>query len=383
MLLKVIHGEDGTETLKNMHVPHFPEMALFTANIIYSTEPGFTDSKIIVTHHQPRSQSPTTEANTNADAASTTETNNENAHTLSIPLTPDVRGLAELGIVMHSSPTKGYNMGKEYNEWFSECFGYRVVLAYLGPNWRPVLGSFPPSRSAAHREERSVSLRGAMGLLGSVLGLMVLVGVVNFLLSRRLWMILWATGATLLLSAFGTRGFGLVDNWNRDGDEKITFADAAPYLIASQTSVDNVSGRLAGDESMDVTKFRPNIVVSGAETAFEEDFWAELRVGEEGARLLLTQNCVRCKSVNVDYATGKIGTGQSGSGSVLKKLMIDRRVDRGAKYSPVFGRYGFLDRGSERAMIQVGDRVMVSKRLEEHTVFGELNYDERSGDVND
>ncbi|GLB10823.1 hypothetical protein AtubIFM57258_007235 [Aspergillus tubingensis] len=151
-------------------------------------------------------------------------------------------------------------------------------------------------------------------------------------------------------------------------EEQITFADTAPYLIVSRTSVEDVSARLAGDEEMDVTKTRPNIVISGAETAFEEDFWAEVQIGEPGsARLLLTANCIRCQSLNVDYTTGKMGTGESGT--VLKKLMKDRRVDKGAKFSPVFGRYGFLDGGSDGRTVRVGDAVVVARRVKERTVY--------------
>lgn len=156
----------------------------------------------------------------------------------------------------------------------------------------------------------------------------------------------------------------------RRREDRITFADCAPYLVISETSVDNVSARLSDGEGMDRTKFRPNIVVSGAETAFEEDFWTALGIGSHGARLLLTGNCVRCQSLNVDFRTGKMGTGEAGG--VFKKLMKDRRVDRGARFSPVFGRYSFLDRGAAGEAIRVGDEVEVLARGEERTVTGEL-----------
>lgn len=55
---------------------------------------------------------------------------------------------------------------------------------------------------------------------------------------------------------------------------------------------------------------------------------------------------------------------------MLKKLNSDRRVDRGAKWSPVFGRYSFLAPDCDGQVISVGDEVVVSKRLEETTKFG-------------
>ncbi|GKZ22799.1 hypothetical protein AbraIFM66951_003960 [Aspergillus brasiliensis] len=342
MLLKVLpNGE-----YKNMHVPHFPEMSLFYTDIIYSddgkTASEAESSRIVVTYRPPSDQA-------------------QFQRRLEVPLVPDTTGLEEVEVVMHQSPTKGYIMGKEYNEWFSECFGYRVVLVYLGGNYRGVLGSFAPEKSAAHRGSMQMWWKRD-GVLGLGTGL---VGVI--------FLVFWVGVGMGLLGSIGAAGAAGAVFWygagcKYDKEEQITFADTAPYLLVSRTSVDDVSARLAGDEEMDVTKFRPNIVVSGAETAFEEDFWAEVQIGEPGlAKLLLTANCVRCQSLNVDYTTGKMGTGESGT--VLKKLMKDRRVDKGAKFSPVFGRYGFLDRESDGRTVRVGDAVMVARRVKERMVY--------------
>ncbi|GFF49583.1 MOSC domain-containing protein 1, mitochondrial [Aspergillus udagawae] len=364
MLLKVIPGQNGACTLKNMHVPHFPEMALFTTEIVYPDEEKDVPGRIIVTYHPP--------------ADSHLDNKDKATKTLEIPLQPDIRGLRQLSIEMHRSPTTGYDMGDPYNEWFSERFGYGVVLAYLGPHSRRVLGSFAPGKSPAHAVDRPVvSTRSLVGL--AVLTL-VLNGVrVSSGASAsgpvqsareellRHWPGVAATVVAGLLSWVLLRGLSTAKE-----DESITFADTAPYLLTSETSLDELSARFAGDERMDMTKFRPNIVVSGPATAFEEDFWAELRVGqsEAAARLLLTANCVRCRSINVDYATGKMGTGETGS--ALKKLMNDRRVDKGVKYNPVFGRYVFLDPASDKVMIRVGDEVDVLRTMKERTIYGQL-----------
>lgn len=73
----------------------------------------------------------------------------------------------------------------------------------------------------------------------------------------------------------------------------------------------------------------------------------------------MAHNCVRCKSINIDYNTGKPGVGAQGE--VLKKLQKDRRIDIGSKYSPVFGRYSFWGVGEQDEVLRVGDRVNVSK----------------------
>ncbi|CAG7952466.1 unnamed protein product [Penicillium salamii] len=325
MLLKVISSEEGI-TLKNMHVPHFPEMSLFQTDIEY---PALnTAGKVIVTYNPPGSDS----------------------RHLEIPLTPSTKVLNSLNITMHQSPTKGYDMGPEYNDWFSECFGYPVILAYLGPHTREVLGTLAPAKSKSRKSSWSL---GKWEL--SILSLVAVLTVFGYQLRAELI-------GCLLICILGIGGF----NYLRPED-RITFADCAPYLVISETSVQDVSGRLG--EEMDRTKFRPNIVVSGAEQAFEEDFWCALQIGQ--ARLLLTGNCIRCQSLNVDYGTGKMGTGESGT--VLKKLMKDRRVDLGARFSPVFGRYSFLDRGVG-ACLKIGDEVLVAERGDTRSILGMSHY---------
>lgn len=349
MLLKVKQGDDGSETLQNMHVPHFPEMSLFLTNIVFPTEDN-NNGKIIVTYRPPRVE----------------DNHDPRIKTLEVPLDPDVRGLEKSTVTIHQSPTTGYHMGSKYSDWFSQCFGYKVVLVYLGPHWRRVLGSFPPGKSQAHCEKvtpliptRSVAVLALLSLLLNLIGEPIGQRDIGSLILLSLLTTVPAALLALVVNRYGSGG-------GKRKEERITFADTAPYLVISEKSVDDVTARLAGDEEMDLTKSRPNIVISGAETAFEEDFWAELTV-KGHVRLLLTANCIRCQSLNVDYTTGKMGTGESGT--IFKKLMKDRRVDKGARFSPVFGRYSFLDQSSENALIRVGDEVVVSRRVKERTTY--------------
>lgn len=185
-------------------------------------------------------------------------------------------------------------------------------------------------------------------------------------------------------------------------DYHIAFSDAAPYLVTSRASLDDVTARLResaavdadGREEMrpvemDMRKFRPNIVVDGAgEAVWAEDYWAELtilrsyRSDHDGGRetktdkrlgiirLALTANCGRCQSINMDYVTGRITRGPLGA--VLKLLMRDRRVDTGNRWDPVFGRYGFLlggDGDGDEFVVSVGDEVRVSRRNEVRSVW--------------
>ncbi|KAL2365485.1 hypothetical protein RJZ56_001613 [Blastomyces dermatitidis] len=338
MLLKV----QPDRSLKNMQVCHIQQMALFTTDVIF---PGSKSAEGVVAEEGKvlvRYQAPIGHPDRDV------------VRELEIPLEPtDLVGLRFLEVDMYNSKTRAYDMGREYSDWFSECFGFEVVLAYLGGNRRPVLGDIPPNASAKKVKEKRAaaesqsasSNRGSGG---------------------------WLTGITQSLPNFGndtgtgTPSSAKENNDDAGDDEWITFADMAAYLVVSETSLGDVSSRLPEGETMDVTKFRPNIVLSGAPEAYEEDFWGEVMVKDD-IRFILTANCARCVSINVDYDTGAPGSGESGT--MLKKLMRDRRVDQGNKYSPIFGRYGFIDKGSDGLYIGVGDEVVVSKRNEERTTF--------------
>ncbi|KIX94295.1 uncharacterized protein Z520_10005 [Fonsecaea multimorphosa CBS 102226] len=331
---------------KNMAVAYFTEMCLFTT--AFGGEGGSgSDPKVIVTYTKDH-------VFDHPDQKVTPEP-------LQVPLSPDTAGLDEVEVTMHSSPCIGYDMGEEYNRWFSERFGYEVKLLYIGANKRKVLGNMPPNVAAQQRSggttrESNATKSNANSWLGSI-----------------------TSTATSLARAI-TGGAGGESDMDKENlyegiDEGISFADVAPYLVISTKSWENAQRRLPDTEEMDISKFRPNIIVEGAEEEFEEDYWAEILIGDgdesNGAKIILTQNCARCNSLNVDYTTGKVGQGESGK--ILKKLQSDRRVDPGAKWSPVFGRYGFLARvpeGKSAAEIKVGDEVRIVRRNSERTKFG-------------
>lgn len=245
---------------------------------------------------------------------------------IEILLTPSTfTNLKTVDVNMHQSPTTAFDMGDKYNDWFSKHFGFKVILAYYGGNTRQVLGNLP-GKPASELPKPKTSMSRILSRV-PVIGPML-----------------------------------------DPDDEVIAFNDCAPYLVITEKSTEDVTARLPDDVEMDITKFRANIVLRGSPTAFDEDFWGELLLGDN-ARIILTANCGRCVSLNVDYETGKVGTGRAGG--VLKLLAKDRRVDLGMKYSPIFGRYGFLSKPSEGKTLNVGDEVVVSRRIEERTVFRE------------
>lgn len=87
--------------------------------------------------------------------------------------------------------------------------------------------------------------------------------------------------------------------YSRQGD-KTGFSDGFPLLLISEASLDDLNGRL--DSPVSMTRFRPNIVVSGAE-AFAEDNWKEIKVGDITMRVV--KPCSRCSIPSVDPLSGK------------------------------------------------------------------------------
>lgn len=312
MLFKVL-PEGSQQPRRRMTVTNTPEMTLFRPRIDLRDDSDSAKGSLTVTYSPP-------------DGAESQE--------ITFPLVPDISCLEIVDTALHASPTKAYNMGHRCNAWFSSCFGYEVILVYLGPNLRPIRGNLSPKLTDKEGSSRD-----------------------------------WISNLIGILPNFGTS--------SATGEERITFADMAPYLIVTEESRNEVSTRLPDGMEMDMTKFRPNIVVSGASAPYEEDYWAGLQIATRGdneheipnIKLILTQNCTRCVSLNIDYSTGKAGKGEGGS--VLKKLMQDRRVDKSIKWSPVFGRYAFLNVGDGASRtIAVGDTATVCKRNEERTGLG-------------
>jgi uncharacterized protein YcbX len=82
----------------------------------------------------------------------------------------------------------------------------------------------------------------------------------------------------------------------------VSFADAFPFLLISDGSLDELNRRLP--RPITAERFRPNIVVSGC-APFAEDAWTRLRIGALGFRGV--KRCDRCAVTTVDPDTGARG----------------------------------------------------------------------------
>jgi uncharacterized protein YcbX len=85
---------------------------------------------------------------------------------------------------------------------------------------------------------------------------------------------------------------------------EVVLADGFPLLVTTDGSLDDLNRRLEerGAPAVPMDRFRPNVVVRGA-SAFDEDRWEEIAVGE--TRLRLVKPCARCPVVTTDQRSGE------------------------------------------------------------------------------
>lgn len=88
--------------------------------------------------------------------------------------------------------------------------------------------------------------------------------------------------------------------------EHVSLADTGPLLLTSETSMGRLNEWLAesGEPPLPISRFRPNVVIDGAEP-FTEDRWAGVRIGEVDYRT--TELCDRCVMTTIDVATLRSG----------------------------------------------------------------------------
>jgi uncharacterized protein YcbX len=84
--------------------------------------------------------------------------------------------------------------------------------------------------------------------------------------------------------------------------DRVSFADAFPFLLISEASLKGLNRRLSVPVEMD--RFRPNIVVEGCQE-HAEDGWSRVRLGEVVFRI--AKPCARCVVTTVDQQTGERG----------------------------------------------------------------------------
>jgi len=109
------------------------------------------------------------------------------------------------------------------------------------------------------------------------------------------------------------------------------FSDGYPILIANESSLADLNDRLQarGSSPVPMNRFRPNIVISGAD-AWAEDGWKWLTINS--IRFEVPKPCARCAITTVDQTTGTVPV----KGEPLATLETFRR-DIGGVSGVIFG----------------------------------------------
>lgn len=91
----------------------------------------------------------------------------------------------------------------------------------------------------------------------------------------------------------------------RPGD-RVSFADAVPFLALSTASLDDLNDRLVarGEEPVPMDRFRPNLVLTGC-PPYAEDTWTRFRLGDLTFRH--AGPCARCVVTTTDQLTAARG----------------------------------------------------------------------------
>ncbi len=127
-------------------------------------------------------------------------------------------------------------------------------------------------------------------------------------------------------------------------EDRVSFADGFPLLVATRASIEAVA---ASGGAPDARRFRPNLLLEGAE-AFEEDEWARITIGD--VVIELVKPCARCSMLDVDPDRGARAPGTL---AALAKLRT-----RGNK--TYFGQNG-VARAGLGSVLRVGDAVHVER----------------------
>jgi uncharacterized protein len=93
-----------------------------------------------------------------------------------------------------------------------------------------------------------------------------------------------------------------VDPKYKVNDEHVSLADAYPFLIIGESSLEDLNSKLS--EPVPMNRFRPNFVFTGGQ-AFEEDKWRNFKIGD--VRFVGVKPCARCVLTTVNQDTAEKG----------------------------------------------------------------------------
>lgn len=133
-----------------------------------------------------------------------------------------------------------------------------------------------------------------------------------------------------------------VDHKYAQPGDVVSFADGYPVLFALEASLTDLNSRGLGH--IEMLRFRPNLIISGG-TAWEEDSWRHIRVGDAAFRT--PKPCARCQMITVDPHTAHVG----------QEPMRTLATFRTSGNKVLFGMNACWEQSSATA-IRVGDQVL-------------------------
>ncbi|MDM7853708.1 MOSC domain-containing protein [Cellulomonas alba] len=124
------------------------------------------------------------------------------------------------------------------------------------------------------------------------------------------------------------------EHGGRPGDT-LSFADDGPLLVTTTASMERLNAwiREAHPEhaTLPMERFRPNLVVDGADEPFAEDAWRSMRVGD--VELRFAEQCDRCVMTTIDLET--LRTGKEPIRTLARHRRWDGKTWFGVRMVPV------------------------------------------------
>lgn len=121
-----------------------------------------------------------------------------------------------------------------------------------------------------------------------------------------------------------------VDPEYGEPDDRVSFADGYPVLLANTASLRSLNDLIAESGSLEgplpMTRFRPNLVIDAA-PAWVEDAWTGGRIRIGAVTFRVPKPCNRCVVTTTDQETGERGK------EPLRTLGRHRNVNRGLMFA--------------------------------------------------
>jgi uncharacterized protein len=136
------------------------------------------------------------------------------------------------------------------------------------------------------------------------------------------------------------------DHGGEEGDP-LTLADAGPLLLTTTSSLRQLNDWIPGEQSVEMARFRPNVVVDDVPEPFEEDQWRTIKIGP--ATFRFTEICDRCVMTTLDPQT--LREGKEPLRTLARFRQWDHKTWFGIRLVPL-----------GRGIISVGDEAKVLSR---------------------